>query len=177
MAYASQAEWEAGVALRAKTKVTEAIIEKPAEKLRRRSRDRSYAKEIESLRETAQSLRIDDDWPEETPRYIQGGIIQEDNKPEIVYNLEDVKQWRTFVSKLRCYRNSMRCGHCYTLSAKPPLRTMAYCSRCRQTRYCSIDCQRADYSFHKTKCELHKKPDKSSKIPSTLSHDRSIIKS
>lgn len=42
---------------------------------------------------------------------------------------------------------SRQCAHCLEGGAK------SFCSKCRTTRYCSLECQRADWPLHKKACD------------------------
>ena len=50
------------------------------------------------------------------------------------------------------------CQHCKKLGAK------SYCSSCKSSYYCNVECQRADWKKHKRKCKkLRKKQTKDNK--------------
>ena len=47
----------------------------------------------------------------------------------------------------------MTCGACVTCGSAPPAGSMFQaCAQCRVARYCSHDCQRADWASHRTAC-------------------------
>ena len=47
-----------------------------------------------------------------------------------------------------------RCSHCR--KPKEPEEKLLCCGGCRQTNYCSVECQKAAWSEHKTCCKLLK---------------------
>ena len=154
--FGSREEWQAEVARRRKERGPPE--ESSIEKMQRRARDRSYASEVEELAARVESLREGlgeadlKDWPAQRPRFIEGGIVQEDGG-EVVYDFSDLERWRSYVSECRRYRDGLRCGHCYAVAPKAPLRRMALCSQCKTIRYCSSDCQRTDWKLrHKRNC-------------------------
>jgi len=121
------------------------------EKLRRLSRDRSYAKEVDELRTAADGLREGvgaadlRDGPAPRPQLYDGD--------DPVYSFAELEAWRAYVERCGAYRDSLRCGHCYAVQPKPPLRRMAQCARCRRVRYCSLDCQKQDWHVrHRRRC-------------------------
>jgi len=43
------------------------------------------------------------------------------------------------------------CAYCHSLKPKMKIKR---CGSCQLTRYCSVDCQRADWARHKTMCKM-----------------------
>ncbi|KAJ6604447.1 hypothetical protein DFH09DRAFT_1122728 [Mycena vulgaris] len=48
---------------------------------------------------------------------------------------------------------SRSCAQCHRDPNDPPELKLKRCSRCRLIRYCSVECQKADYQRHKTICK------------------------
>ena len=95
-------------------------------------------------------------WPP-LPYYIEGGIVQnakwDDDLDEVKYAWEHVTAWRDYVVKAKKCKHDLRCGNCYGVTPKAPLKSMARCSKCKVMRYCSADCQKKDWKVrHKTYC-------------------------
>lgn len=136
--------------------------ESRAQKLIRKSSERSFAAEIEQLKKRADTIcfGVSPDevasWPN-PPRYLQGGIVQkmspDDGVAEVTYTLDDVLAWRAYASELDSCRDALRCGNCYSIEPKAPLKRMARCGACRRVRYCSRECQKEDYPRHRNLCK------------------------
>ena len=138
-------------------------FESDSERLRRTARERQFEKEIEKLHkemETCLAGVSEKDaatWPK-MPYYIEGGIVQnkkwDDDLNEVKYCWDHVVIWRAFMVKVRKCKHDLRCGNCYVVTPKPPLKQMARCSRCKIMRYCSAECQKKDWRIrHKTYCQ------------------------
>ena len=136
--------------------------ESDTERLKRTSRERQYEKEVEThhaaMVESLKGVGATDAkaWPK-MPYYIEGGIVQnakwDDDLDEVKYNWDHVLLWRDYSKKAKKCRHDLRCGNCYGVTPKAPLKSMARCSKCKVMRYCSADCQKKDWKVrHKTYC-------------------------
>tara|TARA_B100000475_G_C14970034_1_gene303566 strand:- start:29 stop:904 length:876 start_codon:yes stop_codon:yes gene_type:complete len=137
-------------------------FESDTERLRRTARERQYEKEIEKHKKESASLlegvapKDAEAWPP-LPYYIEGGIVQnakwDDDLDEVKYAWEHVTAWRDYVVKAKKCKHDLRCGNCYRVTPKAPLKAMARCSKCKVMRYCSKECQAKDWRVrHKTYC-------------------------
>lgn len=164
--FSTKEEWQAEMArLRAERErcsvSTTEVRESRAERVSRKSSERSYAAEIEKLRERSETIcrGVSPDevakWPK-APKYLEGGIVQkmtpDDPVEEVAYTLEDVFAWRAHVTSLSKCRDALRCGNCYSIEPKPPLQRMARCGACKRVRYCSRACQKDDFPRHRRLC-------------------------
>ena len=55
-------------------------------------------------------------------------------------------------TQVKRVKDSLRCANCYSLEPKDGNRVMMTCSRCKKVRYCSVACQRGDWTAHRLDC-------------------------
>ncbi|KZT10112.1 uncharacterized protein LAESUDRAFT_810389 [Laetiporus sulphureus 93-53] len=55
------------------------------------------------------------------------------------------------VNQAPSYKQMMHCSHCF--KPRSEVEKLMKCSRCKVDTYCSKQCQRADWSLHKEKCD------------------------
>jgi ribosomal protein S27E len=70
----------------------------------------------------------------------------ENKKLELLVALET--GFKSISWDLELAKVAEECGKCYKQAEK-----LLKCGRCGEVKYCSVDCQKADWSFHKLFCE------------------------